>query len=118
MKGSEACCAFSSKYSLYIPHGSDESKFAKRTQEKLYNFISHMVQMKALPASQKIAHGNTFISHMVQMKVGHFTVDVVLFENFISHMVQMKARPAFLVLIILINFISHMVQMKDTDKKA
>ena len=53
---------------LYIPHGSDESKFAKRTQEKLYNFISHMVQMKVFRRWYRAHLRKFFISHMVQMK--------------------------------------------------
>jgi len=36
---------------LYIPHGSDERRETLQSLDKLFRFISHMVQMKAvLPA--------------------------------------------------------------------
>jgi len=53
---------------LYIPHGSDESRFSFSLLFLNLSFISHMVQMKDYPGRIFIASLSNFISHMVQMK--------------------------------------------------
>ena len=53
---------------LYIPHGSDESDFVEVCIASNSNFISHMVQMKAIKTRLQTIKIANFISHMVQMK--------------------------------------------------
>ncbi len=144
---------FSHHQQLYIPHGSDESHCptSARThhltlyptwfrwksllhfnENPSFDFISHMVQMKAsladyitFPDSLYIPHGSD------ERKLNQWRLKIL--TNFISHMVQMKGlqspcNPILKVLYIphgsdeslprgaLLNtdysFISHMVQMK------
>ena len=53
--------------SLYIPHGSDNTRGAGKGRGEGCCFISHMVQI-ILPEPTTVAgNGGAFISHMVQI---------------------------------------------------
>ena len=77
---------------LYIPHGSDESFCQSVWFGQFWFFISHMVQMKEAPQKRPTLAKSTFISHMVQMKVVSGYINKNELSNFISHMVQMKVK--------------------------
>ena len=134
-ESSEACCAFSSKYSLYIPHGSDESFTSMRYANEVPSFISHMVQMKdrlaELLENSLISLYPTWFRWKYKNAFRNRTLAITLYPtwfrwkiiimryflikfNFISHMVQMKAETVQRCVSGKSSFISHMVQMKVT----
>jgi len=122
-------------YTLYIPHGSDESwdiSNAYIRNPKLYiphgsDERSQQSQNRACQALLYIPHGSdeswvsgtthiiysVFISHMVQMKEDKKCPKSPGRVIFISHMVQMKDEVKHHLTHARSDFISHMVQMKE-----
>ena len=91
MKVGMAVIFFWSFFSLYIPHGSDESIIMISLVVSDFCFISHMVQMKADKEYYYRVLRLLYIPHGSD-ESRSINISYQLLISFISHMVQMKGH--------------------------